>query len=374
MASRDISRSKKISRALSAFGSALTLAATLAPAIKARAQDKAPGPAALWSAPASTSLTTTEEHFNNGQIELSGTLYVPRLPDKVPAVVVLHAASVPTRDQALYRHVIQALPALGIAVFVYDRRGSGKSGGTLADSDYDALADDGIAAQRMLAHDARIDPRRIGFWGLSQGGWLSLLAAARNPGTAFAISISAPMTTPDVQMNFAVANILRIKGYPEADVDMAIAARTAVDEFERGKLDRATAQARLDAVVDKPWFDLTYLGKTFQDPDKSRWAKEIRHDPLRTLASVHAPALVIYGANDPWVPAKLSAEILRKNAAQHPNIDTAVIAGADHDMMLSAPLEFQIDPKAFSAQAPDAPEYFSLMAAWLTAKGFARTP
>ncbi|NKI70179.1 alpha/beta fold hydrolase [Collimonas pratensis] len=367
----DISTAKILPRAVILSGIALALTAALTFAIEAQAQEKPLSPAALWSAPATASVSASELQFNNGQTTLSGTLYAPQLPGKAPAVIVLHAASVPTRDQALYRHLIQALPALGIAVFVYDRRGSGKSGGMLADSDYDVLADDGIAAQRMLARDARIDPRRIGFWGLSQGGWLSLLAAARSPETAFAIAISAPMTTPDVQMNFAVANILRIKGYPEADVEMAVAARTAVDEYERGRLGRATAQARLDAVVDKPWFDLAYLDKTFEDPGKSRWAKEIRHDPLKTLDAVHAPALVIYGAKDPWVPAKLSADILHKNAAQHPNIDTAVIAGADHDMMLSAPLEFQIDPKAFSAQAPDAPEYFSLMAAWLTAKGFA---
>ena len=371
MTQADTSTAKTRARTVILSGIALVLTAAFTSAIEAQAQEKLPSLAALWSAPVTTSASASELQFNNGRTALSGTLYAPQLPGKAPAVIVLHAASVPTRDQALYRHLIQALPPLGIAVFVYDRRGSGKSGGTLADSDYEALADDAIAAQRMLGRDARIDPRRIGFWGLSQGGWLSLLAAARSPEAAFAIAISAPMTTPDVQMNFAVANILRIKGYPEADVEMAVAARTAVDEFERGRLDRATAQARLDAVIDKPWFALTYLDKTFADPGKSRWAKEIRHDPLKTLDSVHAPALVIYGAQDPWVPAKLSADILRKNAAQYPNIDTAVIAGADHDMMLSAPLEFQIDPKAFRAQAPDAPEYFSLMAAWLTAKGFA---
>lgn len=364
----------KFSCAPGKFRMALALVIALTAMIEVQAQNKLPNQAALWSAPASASVTASEKHFSNGEIELGGTLYAPKLPGKVPAVVVFHAASVPNRDAALYRHLIQALPPLGIAVFVYDRRGSGQSTGKLADSDYDALAADGIAAQRMLARDARIDPERIGFWGLSQGGWLSLLAAARSPETAFSISISAPMTTPDIQMNFAVANILRIKGYAQTDVDMAISARTAIDDFERGKLDRATAQSRLDAVIDKPWFELTYLGKSFQDPEKSHWAREMRHDPLKTLSSVRAPALIMYGANDPWVPAKLSSEILRKNAAQHPNIRTAVIAGADHDMMLAAPLEFQIDPKAFNAQAPDSPEYFSLMAAWLTEKGFARTP
>ena len=327
--------------------------------------------AAAWSAPASTSFIEEERTFRNGEVPLSGTLYLPVSTQVIPAIIVFHSASAPTRELALYRHLKQIGPALGIAVFVFDRRGSGKSGGQPANGDYEALADDGIAALHMLARDPRIDSRRIGFWGLSQGGWISLLAASRCPETAFAIAISAPMTTPDVQMIFAVANILRIRGYSEADIDLAVAARKAVDEFERGKLDRATAQKRLDAAAAKPWFDLIYMDRTFRDPDKSGWAREIRHDPLAILPRVKAPALIIYGAADPWVPARLSAERLRASAAQHPKVATVVIAGADHDMSLSTSLEAQVDPARLSDRQPDAPEYFARLVAWLTAQGFA---
>jgi uncharacterized protein len=325
--------------------------------------------AAPWSAPASTSLIPEERTFRNGDTSLSGTLYLPVSTRPVAAIVVFHAASAPTRDLALYQHLKQLGPALGVAVFVFDRRGSGKSGGQPAHGDYDALADDGIAALHMLARDSRIDSKRIGFWGLSQGGWISLIAASRCAETAFAIAISAPMTTPDVQMIFAVTNILRIRGYSQADIDLAVSARKAVDDFERGQLDRATAQRRLDAAAAKPWFDLIYLDRTFHDPDKSGWAREIRQDPMAILPRVKAPTLIIYGAADPWVPARLSVERLRASAAQHPNITTVVIAGADHDMSLSTSLEAQVDPKHLSDEQPDAAEYFARLAAWLTVQG-----
>jgi alpha-beta hydrolase superfamily lysophospholipase len=299
---------------------------------------------------------------------------MPALTRPVPAIIAFHSASAPTRDLALYRHLKQIGPALGIAVFVYDRRGSGRSGGEPAHGDYEALADDGIAALHMLARDRRIDSKRIGFWGLSQGGWISLLAASRCPETAFAIAISAPMTTPDVQMIFAVTNILRIRGYSQADIDLAVAARKAVDDFERGKLDRKTAQKQLDAASAKPWFALIYMDHTFQDPDKSGWAREIRHDPMTVLPRVKAPTLIIYGAADPWVPARLSVERLRASAAQHPNVTTVVIAGADHDMSLSTPLQNKVDPAHLSDQAPDAPEYFARLAAWLTGQALVVGP
>jgi dipeptidyl aminopeptidase/acylaminoacyl peptidase len=326
---------------------------------------------AAWSAPATTTIEASEMTFTDGAARLSGTLYAPKGAKNLPAMVAFHPASEPTRDLVVFRHLKQMLPPLGMAVFVFDRRGSGKSGTESAEGDYEALADDGIAAQKMLARDPRIDPKRIGFWGLSQGGWLALLAASRSPQTAFAIAVSAPMTTPDVQMIFAVANILRIEGYSQHDIDIAVAARKAVDDFERGKLDRATAQKRLDAAIAKPWFDRLYMSKTFHDPAQSGWAKEIKNDPLATLPKVKVPTLIIYGAKDPWVPAKLSEKILKANAAKYPNITTAVIAGADHDMMFSMTPKQQVDPKGFNGLQPEAPEYFALLASWLTIHGFA---
>lgn len=355
---------------------ALALAAAVFVASQPQAADSVPGVAVTppWSAQPTRLVDAQEMTFQNGTVRLSGTLYTPRVEGRVPAVIAFHAASAPTRDFPLYRHLVEMLPPLGIAVFVFDRRGSGKSGGKLEDSDYTMLADDGIAAQRMLAEDSRIDARRMGFWGLSQGGWLSLLAASRSPQSAFAIAISAPMTTPDVQMNFAVANILRIKGFPQPDIDQAIATRTAVDDFMRGKRDRASTQRILDAAALRPWFEHTYMGKTFKDADQSRWAKEIRHDPLATLDAVTAPALVIYGSTDPWVPAQTSIARLHATAVRHPNVEIAVIAGADHAMATSVSAADQIDPVLSAKEAPQAAEYFGLLGAWLAKRGLVGFP
>lgn len=315
-----------------------------------------------------------EHSFQSGSVTLSGTLHVPKVGNPVAAVVVLHAASSPTRDNPLYAHLKDMLPPLGVAVFVFDRRGSGRSGGKLEGSDYTALSDDGIAAQRMLAQDPRIDPRRIGYWGLSQGGWLAVLAASRSPQAAFAVSISAPMVTPDVQMNFAVANILRIKGYPPSDIEQAIAARTAVDDFQRGRRDRAGVQRVLDEAATKPWFVHAYLERTFNDPDRSGWAKEMRHDPMATLDAVRQPTLVIYGSADPWVPVQVSVERLRATSARHRNVEVAVIDGADHSMATSVPPADQIDPVLSSKTAPQSPAYFGLLGAWLTRQGLTAKP
>ena len=197
-----------------------------------------------WSVPSRSPVATRDLTFASHGATLSGTLYAPAGP-RFPVVVVFHGAALGSRDQPLFAHLKQALPALGIGVFVHDRRGSGKSGGGgPAATDFDTLADDGVAAMRMLGRLPQVDSRRIGFWGLSQGGWLSLLAAAKAPDAAFAISISAPMTGADVQMNSAIANVLRISGYPQAEIDAAIAARMTVDDYRRGRRERRAPSAR----------------------------------------------------------------------------------------------------------------------------------
>jgi len=329
-------------------------------------------PTAPWALPMKAVAVQRELSFTSGTAKLSGTLYRPAGNAKVPVVIVLHGAQAPSRDEHLYDHLKAMLPPLGMAVFVYDRRGTGKSSaGDRNVHDFDVLADDGIAAFHMLAAETGIDAARIGFWGLSQGGWLTLLAAAKEPKAAFAISISAPMATADVQMNFAVANIMRIKGYPQTDIDEAVAARTAVDDYARGKRDRASAEAADKAAQAKPWYKLIYLKGNIDDP---AWPQQIGSDPLVSLDRSRVPTLMIYGQADPWVPVGPSIAAIERTAARHPNVTMRVVAGADHSMMLGVDPAHQIDPAFFPDAAPDAPEYFGLMTSWLTARKIATPP
>lgn len=71
------------------------------------------------------------------------------------------------------------LPAQGIAVFNYDKRGTGKSTGNYT-QDFHVLAEDAtkgmtVAKERMARHGRR------GFVGSSQGGWVAPLAAQSSP-------------------------------------------------------------------------------------------------------------------------------------------------------------------------------------------------
>jgi dienelactone hydrolase len=330
-----------------------------------------------WHVAGSPVVVAAPVEFRHAGAVLRGTLYRPQSAKPLPAVVVLHGAEVGTADAALYRHLREGLPAIGIAVLVFDRRGSGKSTGSLNDVSYELLADDAIAGARALSKLPQIDAARIGYWGLSQGGWLSVLAAKRDPKAAFAVAVSAPLVTPETQMEFAMSNKLRILGYSATDVDAMIAARKAWTGYLRGQVPRVKAVAALASIDRKPWFDLMYMPSHAQlttDPSTSSYRKEMDDDPLAAIAGVRVPILLIFGGADPWIPVAATLARLNALAPSHPNIAYDVVANADHEMTFDSHEAMASDAKALATAAPEAPAYFMLLAAWLERYASIRRP
>ena len=72
-------------------------------------------------------LVTRDIRFRSDDVELAGRLVLPPGDARVPIVVLLHGSE---HDSALDFDALQRrLPAEGIGAFVYDKRGTGASGG-----------------------------------------------------------------------------------------------------------------------------------------------------------------------------------------------------------------------------------------------------
>lgn len=309
--------------------------------------------------------------FDSAGARLQGTLYLPAHGDRLPAIVVLHGAEAPTREYALYRHLSHNLPAIGFAVLVFDRRGSGASGGTLDGTDYEQLADDGIAGLEAIARNPRIDAHHIGFWGLSQGGWLAVLAASRTHAAAFAISVSAPMVTASEQMRFAVSNLLALRGRSQADIDAALDARAKWEGFLRGTSSRDVAVEALDRAGHAPWFGDSFLPRSSDlpaTPQASSWRKEMDLDPRQAVRRARVPLLFIYGGADPWIPVQQSVQALAQLAEDEArsDIEVHVVPDADHTMAINPNETMSFDKAAILGEHPQAPSYFYLLASWLS--------
>ena len=96
----------------------------------------------------------------------------------VPLVVEVQGSGRGSHIDSSHRQF--QLPAHGIAVFVYDKRGTGRSTGRYT-QDFHVLARDAAAAFTHASGLMREGATTRGFVGSSQGGWVAPLAAAQVP-------------------------------------------------------------------------------------------------------------------------------------------------------------------------------------------------
>ena len=320
-----------------------------------------------WAASPVPGIAQQEIRFANGDTQLVGTLYMPAGGNHLPAVVALWGASNPLHDMPMYQHLAQGLPGLGIAVLIFDRRGSGQSSGDPR-SVYEQLAQDGVAALQALARLPRIDSAKIGFWGISQGGWLAVLAANRSTQSAFVISVSAPLVTPAEQMDFAVTNLLTAHGYSRQDIQQAVQLRHVWQDYLHGKGTYAATEAALKGGELQPWFRFGYMPTAAQltkDPLSSAARTDMDQDTFAAVRALKVPSLFIYGAADPWVPVASSMARLKDLAKHKPDMALYVIEGADHTMMPPSESSLSVDPNTLAQEAPSVPAYFMILSGWL---------
>lgn len=322
-----------------------------------------------WFVAPTTHVTTKPVTFTNTGATLRGTLYLPDSMQRVPAVVVFHGASEPLAGTPLYRHLADGLTQLGMAVLLFDRRGSGGSTGS-ENVPYQLLADDGIAAAQALRAMPEIDPQRVGYWGISQGGWLATFAAVRDPRAAFAVAVSAPLTTPESQMEFADANRLHVLGYSKADIADMLEARKMWTGYLRRTNSRADAVAAVAKIENKPWYQYMYMPTVAQlkGPAESTWRTQMDDNPMALVQRVTIPVLFILGSSDPWIPVAPTLDALHTVAASHRNIAYTVVPNVNHLMMRPPVPERMADaaPEAVKSEVPDSPAYFMELAKWLT--------
>lgn len=316
-----------------------------------------------WSVPGSWETEQREIRFENDGIELVGTLHAPSGAENGPAIVVTHGAGPGTQDTPLYQQIAEHFPALGFSVFVYDRRGAGESGGERAGASYRDLARDAVAAKQAIADDKAVSTEHIGFWGLSQGGWIVMEAAAISD-PAFAISVSAPLTTPGEQMEVLAYNTVLIEGYGEEAAERAKNARRIRDSYYRGDIGFDAARTAIADIQDEPWFEHVYLPTAEQLPEdtsESTWILEMDYDPTAAFADLDAPLLFILGGEDPVIPVARTMDIL-EDIPESENRKVVVLPGTDHLMRVREP-----EPAADVEAKPvsDSGTYFLLMGHWL---------
>ena len=200
-----------------------------------------------------------EVTFKNGDVTLAGTLLLPASKGKRPALVFTHGGGPQLRDIMWGLGYLYA--ARGFAVLSYDKRGVGKSTGNWGAASFEDLADDAVAAARFLQARTDINAKQIGFWGLSQGGWISPLAASRFPDAAFAIALSGGGLSPAEQELFDSEYELSKAGYTANEINDAFGVSKAEERDHRftffkrqvGRVRPGSSHSRRQEMVSPPF-------------------------------------------------------------------------------------------------------------------------
>lgn len=127
--------------------------------------------------------------------EFKGSLTYPKKGKNFPCVILVSGSGLQDRNEEIMQHkpfevIADYLTRNGIAVFRYDDRGWGTQDMELVNGTTLDFADDAEAAFQLLKSHKKIDPKRIGFAGHSEGGVIAPIVASRNKDVAFVIMLA----------------------------------------------------------------------------------------------------------------------------------------------------------------------------------------
>lgn len=317
---------------------------------------------ALMLLPASAraqQFTTETVTWRTGEVSLEGTLYLPKSAGPYPCAVFIHGSGTLPRSERIFREHAERLAPVGLAMLIYDKRGTGKSTGDWRKATFADLASDAIGAAKLLQRDARIDPGRIGLFGASQGGGIALFAASKDVPIAFIVTLSGPTTTPVEQGHFIVEAALRKKGHPDAEILEALALDRQVTEVYRTDTGWDQARSAVEAARSKPWFADAGVGIQPRDSWNWKWYRDLPFDfdPLPLLEGLRIPLLATYGGNDALVPSRAAAATIESLRAKGKDFTSRVFPGVGHILYT------ETGGPSRSWRAPE--EYWVMLVDWL---------
>ena len=262
-------------------------------------------------------------HFQNGDERLAGILLTPPEKGPHPALVLVHGTGATDRYSVL--PIVEFLLSHGVALLGYDKRGVGESTGDWHVASLDELAGDAVAAARFLSTRKEIDPRRIGIFGASQGGWIAPLAASRSPEIAAVITVSGPAVSPaDVDRDL-FERALRARNFPELEIKQALDLLRLRDAAVRGDQSMDMLRSAVARASNDRWFAYSPMPKTIDATLLAHWRRlPLDYNPGPVISKLRVPVLAMFGELDQTVVPTKSAAAWQAALQQNSVKDSAV--------------------------------------------------
>jgi uncharacterized protein len=251
---------------------------------------------------------------------LAGTISKPATSAaRHPAVVLVPGSGPVDRDQIVggipvFGQLAGALADAGFLVLRYDKRGIGQSGGRVESASLLDFAEDLRAVVKFASDRKDVDAKRIVVVGHSEGGSVTLLAAAKDG-------------------RIAGVGLMATNGVTGSDLILAQQKHL----LDRSTLSDADKQAKVElqkrlhqAVMTGKWEGLPAdLRRQIDNPE---FQSLLAFDPAKIIPQVRQPILIIQGALDTQVdPSNADRlEILARARKRQTPVEVVRIPGVNH--------------------------------------------
>lgn len=251
---------------------------------------------------------------------LHGALTLPKGQGPFPAVVLVQGSGASDMDESIgpnkpFRDIAEGLARAGVATLRYDKR-TFVYPTTLAANDAftvdDEVTDDALAAARLLAKQAHVNPDRVFVLGHSEGAMLVPRMLERDQQLAGGIMLAAPARSV-----------------------LAVSAEQVRELATKAKLPPPAIAANLKAIADEQALldqaDPKHPPQgRFGPAPQSWWLSLHEYHQVAVAKSLSRPLLILQGGSDFQVSPTLDFDAWKRALAGKPGVTFHLYPGLSH--------------------------------------------
>lgn len=298
----------------------------------------------------------TDYSFDSRGVRLNGRLFTPAGRAPFPTVIyVTGGGNYSLLSDAYALNTVRAFNERGVAVYVFDKPGNGKSGGAFEVSNIGGKVRDTVAALDLMRTLPQVDQRCMIVWALSAAGWYAPQAINGRSDVCGLILVSPAGDSPiDWQGDVLLRRELIRAGIGDRTTqDQAINLWAAQWRYQGTAENYEAVRAQLERAQRQPWYRAAFgtpqwkglpetvdgllppdaLRKAWQaSPADYEWQRDQANfaDYTPVYRSVRQPVLLIFGDIDSLIDPVGSRAIFERVWAGRSDITVTTYAGAGH--------------------------------------------
>ncbi len=279
-------------------------------------------------------------------IQIAGTLSLPSGTGPFPCLILITGSGPQDRDETILGHkpfaiIADTLAKLGWATFRYDERGVAASTGYFSTATSADFASDVAVIFSYLQKHSKLNPKKIGLLGHSEGSMVASIVAAVNHEVWAVLSLAGPgvrgldllqRQSMDIQMSNGkkrdeaqrdVDFNTRIMNFIVQTDDSVQVARFIHDNVvSPDQIPESTKDSKLEG---QEIFDY------YNNALNTRWMRYfIRYTPADYWSKVQCPVLVLNGDVDLQVNAEQNATQIFTTIPHHQNNELVILSNHNH--------------------------------------------